>query len=130
MHDTIVADYREKDCRLVSELNSIGCKVVYSRLDVADYLVSPEIAVERKTSFDLANSLIDGRLLDQMERMSKTYSTPVLLLVGSLEEASSRAPNPGLLYSQISKVMLTGARLISVASDVEAAQLIKWLHRE
>ena len=49
-------------------------------MQVADFVLSPEICVERKAVPDLIQSLDSGRLFTQAEAMCKHYSTPVLLI--------------------------------------------------
>lgn len=47
---------------------------------VGDYILSPEICVERKSLSDLRQSFISGRLYHQATAMTKHYTTPVLLI--------------------------------------------------
>ena len=49
-------------------------------LQVGDYILSPDICVERKSLSDLRQSFISGRLYNQAEAMSKYYKVPVLLV--------------------------------------------------
>ena len=54
---TVIADYREKACRVPSLLEALGVKVFYRNLTVGDYVVSESHAVERKTAKDFVASL-------------------------------------------------------------------------
>ncbi|KAF5368137.1 hypothetical protein D9615_010213 [Tricholomella constricta] len=45
-----------------------------------DYIITPEICVERKSLSDLISSLNSGRLYTQCELMSVHYTTPMLLI--------------------------------------------------
>ncbi len=47
---------------------------------VGDYILSPEMCVERKSISDLKGSFISGRLYHQAEAMSRNYKTPILLI--------------------------------------------------
>lgn len=47
---------------------------------VGDYILSPEMCVERKSLADLRQSFMSGRLFNQAEAMSKHYKTPILLI--------------------------------------------------
>lgn len=49
-------------------------------LQVGDYILSPEMCVERKSISDLKGSFISGRLYHQAEAMSRNYKTPILLI--------------------------------------------------
>ena len=54
--------------------------VLASVLQVGDYILSPEMCVERKSISDLKGSFISGRLYHQAEAMSRNYKTPILLI--------------------------------------------------
>ena len=49
-------------------------------LQVGDYILSPEICVERKSVSDLIGSLNNGRLYNQAVSMCRYYKKPVLLI--------------------------------------------------
>jgi ERCC4-type nuclease len=49
-------------------------------VQVGDYVLSPEMCVERKSLSDLRQSFLSGRLFHQAEAMSKHYKTPILLI--------------------------------------------------
>ena len=82
----IYVDYRERGSGVPEALAGMGAAVVYERLGAGDYVVSDRVAVERKTIPDLAESLFDGRLHDQLRRLAEHYETPILLVEGPVEE--------------------------------------------
>jgi len=47
---------------------------------VGDYILTPEICVERKSVSDLIGSLNNGRLFSQCIAMCRSYKRPVLLI--------------------------------------------------
>ena len=49
-------------------------------LEVGDYILSPNLCVERKSISDLFSSFQSGRLYTQAEAMCKQYNTPILLI--------------------------------------------------
>jgi ERCC4-type nuclease len=49
-------------------------------VQVGDYVLSPEVVVERKALPDLFASLGSGRLYHQAQSMVKAYKTPMLLI--------------------------------------------------
>merc|ERR1711972_602697 len=49
-------------------------------LEVGDYILSPEICVERKSISDLIGSLNSGRLYNQATSMARFYAKPMLLI--------------------------------------------------
>ncbi len=54
---------------------------------VGDYILSPEICVERKSLSDLRSSFQSGRLYNQIQAMCKYYKTPVLLVEFDADKA-------------------------------------------
>ena len=49
-------------------------------LEVGDYILTPDVCVERKSLSDLMGSFPSGRLYNQMEQMFRYYKVPVLLI--------------------------------------------------
>ncbi|CAH0476693.1 unnamed protein product [Peronospora belbahrii] len=76
----VVVDVREFRSALPSMLHKEGLFVLPVTLEVGDYVLSPEICVERKSISDLFGSLNSGRLFNQAESMRRFYKTPVLLI--------------------------------------------------
>ena len=76
----ILVDMREFRSQLPSMLHQRGFDTVPVTLTVGDYVLSPDICVERKSVADLFGSLNSGRLFQQAEKMSKFYRRPCLLI--------------------------------------------------
>eukprot|EP01064_Diplonema_japonicum_P034249 TRINITY_DN7040_c0_g1_i3.p1 TRINITY_DN7040_c0_g1~~TRINITY_DN7040_c0_g1_i3.p1 ORF type:complete len:820 (+),score=147.75 TRINITY_DN7040_c0_g1_i3:1-2460(+) len=76
----IIVDHREFRSRLPSALQRRSATLIPHMLDIADYVLSPDIGIERKSIPDLMGSLASGRLLSQVERLTKKYRIPVLLI--------------------------------------------------
>lgn len=76
----VVVDVREFRSALPSMLHKDGLVVLPITLEVGDYILSPQICVERKSVSDLFGSLNSGRLFNQAENMRRFYQTPVLLI--------------------------------------------------
>lgn len=76
----IIVDVREFMSSLPAVLHSKGFQLIPVTLEVGDYVLSPEICVERKTLNDLRGSLISGRLYQQAEAMCRYYKTAILLI--------------------------------------------------
>lgn len=47
---------------------------------IGDYILSPEMCVERKSISDLIGSLNSGRLYTQAQAMTRYYAKPILLI--------------------------------------------------
>ena len=77
---TVVTDTREFRSALPSLLHGRSVVVVPCQLTVGDYVLSPNICVERKSVRDLVSSFNNGRLFNQAETMLQHYKNPMLLI--------------------------------------------------
>jgi Fanconi anemia group M protein len=80
----IIADYREKNSLVPSELVSLGCEVEFQELKVADFIVR-NVAIERKTISDFISSMINKRLIRQLEELQQ-YEKRLLIIEGIEEQ--------------------------------------------
>ena len=76
----VVVDIREFRSALPSLLHGNSMIVVPVQLTVGDYVLTPDICVERKSIQDLMQSLRNGRLYNQAETMLQYYKSPLLLI--------------------------------------------------
>ncbi|HEY7734972.1 MAG TPA: ERCC4 domain-containing protein [Nitrososphaera sp.] len=82
----IVIDEREKNSGIPDLLRKSGMRLDFSQLAVGDYIVAPEIAVERKSIGDLVSSIYDGRLYVQCSELVKHYQKPVVVIQGDIAD--------------------------------------------
>ena len=121
----VVADEREKASRVPDQLSKLNVRVYFSRLPVADYVLSPEIAVERKSVRDLVSSVYDSRLFYQAARISGAYAKPYLLVEGDSKEVAGLVRNLKSFYGAIANVTLSyGLRVLYTADESETAVAI------
>lgn len=76
----VVVDVREFRSALPSLLHGNSIVIVPCQLTVGDYVLTPDICVERKSVRDLITSLRNGRLYNQAETMLQHYKNPLLLI--------------------------------------------------
>jgi len=76
----VIVDMREFKSYLPCVLHLQGMKIIPVTLEVGDYILSPDICVERKSISDLFSSFANGRLYHQVETMTRYYRIPVLLI--------------------------------------------------
>ena len=76
-------DHREGKSALAARLRQEGLTVEVVNLPVGDIRISDRILIERKTSRDFVDSLLDGRLLDQATRLVGAAPRAMLILEGS-----------------------------------------------
>ena len=140
----VVVDVREFRSSLPSLLHGRSMVIVPCMLTVGDYILSPNICVERKSIKDLISSFKDGRLYNQAETMQLHYKSPMLLiefdqnksftlepfadLSGSLSSMSSSNASSDL---QSKLVLLTLAfpklRMIWSSSPYQTAEIFESL---
>jgi len=121
----VVADERERASGVPEELSRLNVRVYYSRLPVADYVLSPELAVERKSVRDLVSSVYDSRLFYQAAKISAAYAKPYLLVEGDSKQVENLAKNLKSFYGAIANVTLAyGLRLLYTANQKETALAI------
>ncbi|TKJ18986.1 MAG: hypothetical protein CEE43_16780 [Promethearchaeota archaeon Loki_b32] len=94
----VIVDNREQ--KLMALLDKKKDVITYEsrQLDIADIVVSSEVAIERKEGFDFVASIMDNRLFEQLLRLKDTYQYPILLLEGLNNEVFE---NTGMKISSI-----------------------------
>ena len=101
----IIIDYREKNSLVPSELINLGLEVEFRELKVADYIVK-DIAIERKTIHDFANSMINKRLFRQIQELQQ-YKNRLLLIEGIEEQELYNDENIGINGNAIRGFLLS-----------------------
>ena len=76
----VLVDVREFRASLPLLLYSRKIEIIPCTIEVGDYILSPDIAIERKSPSDLAQSLKSGRLYKQAQAMALHYKKPMLLV--------------------------------------------------
>ncbi len=127
----VVVDERERMSGVPDLLSKLDVRVYFSRLPVGDYVVSPEIAVERKSLADLVSSVYDGRLFIQASEISSSFRKPYLVVEGDVRKVSELARNLSSYYGAIASVTLAyDLRLIHTANPSETAIAIASLVKQ
>lgn len=80
----IIIDYRERNSLVASELMAMGFEIEFRELKVADYLVN-NVAIERKTISDFVNSIINKRIIRQLQELQQ-YENKLLMIEGIEEQ--------------------------------------------
>src|SRR5574341_1300344 len=91
------ADYREKTTGTVKELVELGVNIKLDMLQVADYILSERVGVELKTTQDFVDSIIDGRLLEQLKTLKRSYERPIIVIQGTQDIYSARNIHPNAI---------------------------------
>ncbi|WP_048147980.1 DEAD/DEAH box helicase [Palaeococcus ferrophilus] len=90
---TVYVDSRELKSGVPKFLKELGAEVVVKTLDVGDYVVADDVAIERKSGNDFIQSIIDGRLFEQMGRLREAYPRAVVIVEGELYGVRNVHPN-------------------------------------
>ena len=80
----VIADIRERNSLVISELVGLDLEVEFKTLKVGDYLVN-NVAIERKTVSDFINSMVNKRLSKQLEELQQ-YKERLLIIEGIDEQ--------------------------------------------
>ncbi|AEH24965.1 DEAD/DEAH box helicase [Pyrococcus yayanosii] len=119
----VYVDSRELKSPVVKKLKELGLKIEVKTLDVADYVVSEDVGIERKSANDFLQSIIDGRLFDQVKRLKDAYPRPLLIVEGQLY--GIRNVHPNAIRGALAAVTVDfGVPVLFSYSPEETAQFI------
>ena len=76
---SIIVDNRERKLMSILDKSYKHVKYEAKQLDIADVVISEDVAIERKEGSDLIASIIDNRLFEQLMRLKDTYTNPLLI---------------------------------------------------
>lgn len=82
--EKIIIDYREKNSLVASYLIKEGLEIEFKELKIGDYVVK-DVIIERKTVSDFISSMINQRLLKQIEEI-KQYENKLIIIEGISEK--------------------------------------------
>ncbi|XP_068003195.1 DNA repair endonuclease XPF [Melanerpes formicivorus] len=106
IQQTVIVDMREFRSELPSLIHRRGIDIEPVTLEVGDYILTPDVCVERKSISDLIGSLNNGRLYAQCISMSRYYKRPILLIEFDPSKPFSLIPR-GSLHQEISSNDIT-----------------------
>ena len=119
----IYADSREASSGVLRELSKLGAELKTINLSVADYQISSEVAIERKSSKDFVGSIIDKRLHKQAKELVQNFQKPLIILEGKNLYSSSLNPN-AVRGALASLAVDFGIPIIPTRSPEDTAALI------
>lgn len=119
MKPRVVVDEREKPSGVPDLLKEFGLQIEYRMLDVGDYLVSPEYAVERKEGRDFFKSLYSGRLFDQAHRLCEVYDHPLLIVEGDPSLFIKKMARPRTFWGALTTLTLEYSLNVFFTADAQ-----------
>jgi len=123
----VVVDSREyvTGQAVVKAVKGLGCEVVVSTLAVGDYVISSDVAVERKRAMDFINSIIDGRLFQQASELVEAYQEPYVVIEGDLWGAIKvRGISENSVMGALVRLARGGVRLLWSRDEGDTAYLL------
>ena len=127
----IYADSREAKGGVVRILHSMGFDVKLQNLEVADFVVSDRVAIERKSVDDFLESLINRQrdLFGQLINLRKSYSRPLLIIEGE-NLYGRRNVHPNAVRGAIASIVVDLSIPVIFTRDArETAELIAAIAR-
>ncbi len=128
----IIVDDRERHSRIVQELQKIaGVEVHIQRLPLGDYEIDGAILFERKSLFDLASSIKDGRLFRQGIRLASSPIRCAIILEGTAKDLiESKMRREAIQGALISLTIIFGIPIIRSKDDQETARLMLYVAKQ
>ena len=121
----VVVDEREKVSGIPNLLEEFGLFVEYRMLEVGDYIISPNSAIERKRKRDFLKSLYLGRLFDQAHRLSQAYEHSVLIVEGELSYFMEKTAKPRVFWGALATLTFQyGLNVFFTTETQQTADLI------
>ncbi len=125
----LIVDHREVPSGLVDELRLLGVEVDLQQLAAGDFIVSQRVGVERKSTNDFLQSLIDGRLLEQAKTLRETFERPLLILEGG-ELYEKRDIHPNAIRGALASIAVDlGVPIVPTKDEQDTALFLATLAR-
>lgn len=116
-------DHGEERSGVPELLRDAGLELRPARLPAGDYVLSDRVVVERKTGADLAASIKDRRLFEQVERLVAAYEAVVLVVEGEPIHIAR-----GSWEGALGRVLLSGVAVMRTEGPEETAEWLVRLH--
>jgi DNA excision repair protein ERCC-4 len=120
----LLFDHGERRSGVPAELERLGVDARGARLPVGDYVLSDRLVIERKGSADLAASIKDRRLFEQLTRLAEAYASVVLIVEGDPVHMHEAAWKGGL-----GRALTLGASVLRTRDARDTAEWVARLYR-
>ena len=120
----IRVDQRERASGVPERLAAIeNVTIEVEQLELADYILSPRLAVERKSTDDLIASILDKRLFAQSEQLREAFEQVIYLIEGPSLYAAGRL-HPNAIRGALSYLAVLQGHTILRSEDVDDSALL------
>ena len=119
----IYIDHRERGTSIIRKLLEKNVDLKQATLPVGDFILSNDVAIERKTTNDFSQTLIRGDLFPQLIKLKETYAKPLLLIEGENIFNSSISSNA--IFGAISSIIVDyNIPILYTSNEEETLSLI------
>lgn len=121
----IIADDRETSSAVVECLHKkSGIGLEIKRLESGDYAIGNQMLVERKTTRDFVDTLVERDLLGQIRQMADSCEHPVLIIEGT-DLYAQRNITPNAIRGALAAISVQlGVSIFMVAGPEETAEML------
>jgi DNA excision repair protein ERCC-4 len=120
----LLFDHGERRSGVPAELERLSVDVRGARLPTGDYVLSDRLVVERKGPADLAASIKDRRLFEQLARLADAYPSVVLIVEGDPVHMHATA-----WQGALGRALTLGASVLRTRDTRDTAEWIARLYR-
>jgi len=120
----IYVDVRERNTEILRALRE-KATIEIRQLPVGDFILSNRVGVERKTTEDFLQSIIDKRLLSQANELSRNFEIPMMIIEGREDLYSMRDIHPNAIRGALISLSIDfGISVIPSVDENDTANLL------
>ncbi|RLI92569.1 MAG: Hef nuclease [Candidatus Altiarchaeales archaeon] len=120
----IYVDVRERNTEILKILRE-KARIEIRQLPVGDFILSDRVGVERKTTEDFLQSIIDKRLLSQANELSRNFEIPIMIIEGRESLHSLRDIHPNAIRGALVSLPIDfGISVIPSEDENDTANLL------
>jgi ERCC4-related helicase len=121
----IIADYREKGSGVIKDLVDLSINIEMEKIENCDYLLSNRCGVEFKTVQDFVDSIVDGRLLQQIKNLKQDFERPLVVIEGIEDIYSARNVHANSIRGMLATIAISyGIPLLFTKNSKETASFL------
>jgi Fanconi anemia group M protein len=103
--------------------------LAFAALPSADYILSDEVAIERKTASDFVASILDRRLFGQTTRMKLLFPRAVLVIEGDLAKVPHSIDIQAIRGALAFLTVRAGITVLQLSDSTETAAMLRIMAR-
>jgi Fanconi anemia group M protein len=121
----IIADHREKGSGVIKALVDMEVSLKLEQIENCDYLLSSRCGVEFKNVKDFVDSIVDGRLLQQIKSLKRDFERPLVIIEGTDDIYSVRNVHANSIRGMMATIAVSyGIPLLFTKSPKETASIL------